>query len=72
MKSFAILILVAGILFCVAGYYEKTALVVTQKEYILKYIPRTFAEEQIHPVDTRKFFASMFGDQEPFMNRKMI
>lgn len=72
IKSLALIILMIGILLINTGYLEKSVKIRIKNKYLLKYFPRTFEEEQIDPVNLKKFFSKMFLDQEPYMNRKMI
>jgi hypothetical protein len=62
MKAFAIFLLFIGILLIIQGYYSDRTICPKEK-VLVKYVPRSFYEEQLSPSDNLKlFYRGMFED----------
>ena len=66
MKSLAFFFLMLGIVFITIGYTE-LKFKNKYKEKIIEYrfIPRSIYEEQMHPINLKSSFGSMFEKDEP-------
>lgn len=62
MKGFAIIILFIGTILIIQGYYNNIAICPKQKT-IIKYVPRTFYEEQLSGKENlQSFYKTIFED----------
>lgn len=71
MRSFALLILLLGIVAVTIGY-TKMQIKCPPPRIEYRYVPRTFYEEQIASGDVIKNFDSMFSKESPTENRFTI
>jgi len=62
MKAIAIFFLFLGILLIIQGYYSNKS-VCEKNKVVVKYVPRSFYEEQMNPEESlQTFYKSMFED----------
>lgn len=62
MKAIAIFFLFIGILLIIQGYYSNKS-VCEKEKVVVKYVPRSFYEEQMKPEESlQTFYKSMFED----------
>jgi len=67
-KAIIILLIFLGVLFVAIDVVRIHAGLVEKKpEVIYKYIPRTFAEEQMDPVYASEVFETMFSQPSPWI-----
>lgn len=70
MKSLILLLLVSGILMITIGYHQKLRENIQEKTIIeYRYIPRSFYEEQLQPVNVEQSFYDMFHKDNVFVGR---
>ena len=68
MNSIALLILIIGIIFIIVGYNKSTEKCPSPKiEY--RYIPRTFYDEQVSPVNVKDIFGDLFEGEDSWLNK---
>jgi hypothetical protein len=68
MKAIAVFLLFLGMILIVKGYYSNKYKKMAKPKVIVKYIPRSFYEEQM--TDDEKlgeYYKSMFEDTQPNM-----
>lgn len=70
MKSLVLLLLVLGVMMITSGYHQKLQTSFKQEKIIeYRYIPRSYIEEQLEPVNLQKSFADMFQKDNIFIGR---
>jgi hypothetical protein len=70
MKSLVLLLLVLGVMMITTGYHQKLQTSFKQEKIIeYRYIPRSYIEEQLEPVNLQKSFADMFQKDNIFIGR---
>jgi len=68
MNSIALLILIIGIIFIIIGYNKSTEKCPPPKiEY--RFIPRTFYDEQVSPVNVKEIFGDLFKGEDSWLNK---
>ena len=68
MNSIAILILVTGIIFLIVGY-NKTTNKCPPPRIEYRFLPRSFYDEQMNPVNIDNLFSDMFNGKDSWLNR---
>lgn len=70
MKSLVLLLLVVGIMAITIGYHQKLQENLKEKTIIeYRYIPRSFYEEQLQPVNVQQSFYDMFNKENVFSGK---
>jgi len=66
MKVIAIFLLFIGMILIIKGYYSKKYKKMTEPKIIVKYIPRSYYEEQLSDSERlNEYYKSMFEDTQP-------
>ena len=68
MNSIALLILIIGIIFIILGYNNSTNKC-PPKEIQYRFLPRTFYDEQMEPVNISNVFGNLFDKEDSWLNR---
>ena len=70
MKSLVLLLLVVGLMMTTIGYHQKIRDNSSEKTIIeYRYVPRSFYEEQLQPVNVQQSFQDMFTRDNVFVGR---
>jgi len=68
MKTIAIFLLFLGMILIIKGYYSKKYKKLAQPKVIIKYVPRSYYEEQLSDKEKlNEFYKGMFEDTLPNM-----
>ena len=71
MKSIVMLLFMIGLVMVVAGFYKKN-LKCPPPKVIIKYVPRTFKEEQENPMKTTDIFSKMFKEPSSWWENRTL
>ena len=70
MKSLVLLLMVLAVMMITIGYHQKMQESFKQEKIIeYRYLPRSYLEEQLEPVNLQKSFADMFRKDNIFIGR---
>jgi hypothetical protein len=70
MKSLVLFLLVLAVMMITVGYHQKLQESFKQEKIIeYRYIPRSYIEEQMEPVNLQKSFFDMFQKDNVFIGR---